>query len=54
MEEEQEEMEVEEVADNNNLMINALVELLVEKKVITEAEFDKKVEEMEEGEEDEE
>ena len=41
---EEEEMSTEELVETNHLMINALIDLLGEKKVITEDELDKKLE----------
>lgn len=40
-------MELEEVVDENNLLINALLKLLIKKKLITEQELDKAIEELE-------
>ena len=42
-----EEMELQETVDQNDLILNAVVELLIEKGVITQEEFDKKTEELE-------
>lgn len=42
-EEEMEEVSFEELAENNNVLLNALIDLLIEKKIITEEEFQKKV-----------
>lgn len=36
---------VEELAGENNVAVNALIDLLIEKKIITEEEFNKKLEE---------
>jgi len=48
----EEEMSVEDIAENNEAVLNALINLLVEKNIITEEELDKKIEEMNEYEED--
>lgn len=42
-EDEMEEVSFEELAENNNVLLNALIDLLIEKKIITEDEFQKKV-----------
>ncbi|MBW2998703.1 hypothetical protein KY321_04145, partial [Candidatus Woesearchaeota archaeon] len=39
------EYSVEELAGENNVAVNALIDLLIEKNVITEEEFNKKMEE---------
>ena len=49
---EDEEMEIEDLVDENTLLLNALIKLLIKKKLITEPEFEKAIEELEaEGEE---
>jgi hypothetical protein len=41
--EEMEEVSFEELAENNNVLLNALIDLLIEKKIFTEEEFQNKV-----------
>lgn len=41
-----EEMTTDEIVDSNHLMIHALVDLLIEKKVITEEEYKNKIDSM--------
>ena len=43
----EEEMSVEEMSEENNFVLNALIDLLVEKKIISEEEFKEKLEAME-------
>jgi len=40
-----EEMSMEEVVETNDIVLNTLIDLLIEKKVITEAELQKKLNE---------
>jgi hypothetical protein len=40
-----EELSTEELTEQNDILLQALIDLLVEKKIITEEEFNKKVEE---------
>ena len=47
------EMSTEDLAESNHVMLNALIELLIKKGIFTEEEFDKKLEEFEEEDEDE-
>ncbi|HDD70587.1 MAG TPA: hypothetical protein ENF94_00340 [Candidatus Woesearchaeota archaeon] len=49
----EEEMSTDELAESNHIMLNALIDLLVEKGVFTEGEFDKKLEEYEEDDDEE-
>ncbi|MBI2572578.1 hypothetical protein HYV86_01850 [Candidatus Woesearchaeota archaeon] len=42
-----EEMELEDVVDENTLLLNALIKLLMKKKVISEQEYEKAIEELE-------
>ena len=53
--EEDEDLELgsEELTEHNNFLINALIDLLIEKKIISEDEFNKKVSEMQDSCEDE-
>lgn len=44
--EEHEEYSTEELAESNNFVLNALIDLLIEKKVITEEELNKKYEQL--------
>lgn len=44
-----EDVSFEELAEHNNLLVEALIELLLEKKIITEADLDRKISELEEG-----
>ena len=41
-------MDTDEIVEHNDLLLNALIELLIDKGVITEDEFSKKVDELEE------
>ena len=43
-----EEMDIEDAVEQNDLLLQALIELLTDKGIISEDEFNKKVEEMEE------
>lgn len=40
-----EEMSMEDLVDNNNVLLNTLINLLVKKKIITEEEFTKEINE---------
>jgi hypothetical protein len=48
MEEKEEELSTEELVNNNDIMLNALIELLIEKGVITEEELEKKADDISE------
>ena len=41
-----EEIKIEEIVDENDLLLNALIELLIAKKIISEEELQKKMEEL--------
>ena len=49
---ENENLSMDEVVYNNNLLVNALVDLLIEKKIISEEEFEAKLDEMDSEDED--
>lgn len=49
--EEQEVLTTDELAEQNDILLQALIDLLIEKKIITEEDFNKKVEEFAEDEE---
>ena len=50
---EEEEMSTEDLAESNHVMLNALIDILIQKGAFTEEEFDKKLEEFEEDEDEE-
>lgn len=50
----EEELSMEDIAESNHVVLNALIDLLVEKKIISEEELDKKIEEFSEEDSDDE
>ncbi len=46
-----EEMSTEDLAETNHVLVNALIDMLIEKKVISEEEFNKKLDSFKEVEE---
>lgn len=52
-EEKADDVSFEELAEHNNLLVEALIELLLEKKIITEADLDRKISELEENDDEE-
>ena len=50
---EEEEMNTEDLLSENSLLVDALVKILIKKKIMTEAEFDEVIQELEEEGDDE-